>query len=228
MPNTPGAIGARPDRHEDGLDDQLAIWPRTHGPAHHEPGIQIEDDTQVQPVLGGPYIGGIDDPFGIGSGGSEVSLQMVAGASRRCPGWLGAPTSPLREAAQASAAHQTGHPVAPTSLPGVPLILPDPRTPNDAVGISMELTNPGEEPGVLLVPCTRPPRRPAIIPAGRYAQTPTHQSEGKSIAASLDHPILHFDALAKNAAASRKKSRSFVTRANSRRSWLTSSSRDRP
>lgn len=40
--------------------------------------------------------------------------------------------------------------------------------PDDAVGISMELPNPGQEPGVLLGPRTRHPRRPAVIPAGRH------------------------------------------------------------
>ena len=37
MENDRGAGGPLPDSHEDGLDDQLAILPRTHGPAHHEP-----------------------------------------------------------------------------------------------------------------------------------------------------------------------------------------------
>ncbi len=85
MENDRGTGGPLPDRHEDSLDDQLAILPCTHGPAHHEPGIQIEDDTQVQLVFGGPHIGNIGDPFDMGRGGGEVSRQMVAGSSRRCP-----------------------------------------------------------------------------------------------------------------------------------------------
>lgn len=85
MENDRGAGGPLPDGHEDRLDDQLAVLPRTHGPAHHEPRIQIEDDTQVQPVFGSPHIRDIGHPFGVGGGGREVSLQMVAGSSKRCP-----------------------------------------------------------------------------------------------------------------------------------------------
>lgn len=85
MENDRGAGGPLPDGHEDRLDDQLAVLPCTHRPAHHEPRIQIEDDTQVQPAFGSPHIGDIGHPFGVGSGGREVSLQMVAGSSRRCP-----------------------------------------------------------------------------------------------------------------------------------------------
>ena len=73
---------------------------------------------------------------------------------------------PLRHAAQASLAHQTGHPVTSTPLTGVAQILPDSRAPDDAIGISMELTNPGQKPGVLLGSRTRHPRRPAVIPTG--------------------------------------------------------------
>ena len=77
-------------------------------------------------------------------------------------------------------------------------------------------SNSCQQPRVVLRPCTRWSAHPAIVSTGRDLQTPAHQSDGKRIAASLDHPILHRDALAKHAAASRKKSRSFVTRAHSR------------
>ena len=43
-----------PERHQHRLDDQLAVLTRTHRPAHHEPGIQIQYDAQGQPVFGGP------------------------------------------------------------------------------------------------------------------------------------------------------------------------------
>lgn len=88
------------------MDDQLAILPRTYRPAHCEAWIQIDGDTQVQPVHSGPHIDDISDPFRIECGGGEVSRQIVAGSSRRCSGRLGAPASPLREAAQASSAHR--------------------------------------------------------------------------------------------------------------------------
>ena len=100
--------------------------------------------------------------------------------------------------------------------------------PYNLIVIMVQLTNPGEQPSALLRPRTRCSHPPAVIAAGRDPHTPAHESDGKHVAASLDHSILHRDVLAKHVAASRKKSRSFVTRLNSRRSWVSSSSRGRP
>ncbi len=62
----------------------------------------------------------------------------------------------------------------------------------------------------------------------RYRQAPTHQPNRKRIAATFDHLIPQDDPLAKNVAASRKKSRSFFTHASSRLSWASFSSRGVP
>jgi len=63
-------------------------------------------------------------------------------------------------------------------------------------------------------------RFPAVIATGRDLQATTHQANGKLVATTLDRLIPQDDSLAKNvavdSAASRKKSRSFFTRANSR------------
>lgn len=54
-------------------------------------------------TLGGPHIGPIGDPFGIGRCGGEVSLQVIAGSSLRFPDGLvrqrrrrGTPHKPAR------------------------------------------------------------------------------------------------------------------------------------
>lgn len=47
MENDRGAGGPLPDGHEDRLEDQLAVLPRTHGPAHDHPRIQIQHDTEI-------------------------------------------------------------------------------------------------------------------------------------------------------------------------------------
>jgi len=47
-------------------------------------------------------------------------------------------------------------------------ILPEPRAPDDAIRLSMKLTNPGQEPIILLGPRTRHPSHPGVIPAGRH------------------------------------------------------------
>src|SRR5690606_6879805 len=79
---------------------------------------------------------------------------------------------------------------------------------------------------------TRPGARRALCPvveaAGRHLQTPAHQPDRVLVAVASDHLVPQGDSLAKNAAASRKKSRSFFTRASSRFRVATSSSRGTP
>src|SRR5689334_14090822 len=118
--------------------------------------------------------------------------------------------------------------MAATALPGIAQFLPHPRTAEHAIVLGMQLPHALHQPSVLPRADTQWSCHPAIIATGRDSQTAAHQSDGKRSAASLDHPKLHVDAFAKNAAAARKKSRSLVTRASSRRNWLSSSSREHP
>ena len=69
---------------------------------------------------------------------------------------------------------------------------------------------------------------PGVIATGRNPQATAHQSYRVLVAAALDHRVPLDDSLAKYAAASLKKSRSLVTRANSRLSLANSSSRGLP
>ena len=64
--------------------------------------------------------------------------------------------------------------------------------------------------------CAWPSIPPGVIAACRHLQAVTHQVYREGFAAAVDHAVLYFDAFAKNAAASCKKSRSFLTRASSR------------
>ena len=143
----------------------------------------------------------------------------------RAPCGLLPPLPPLRYSVQSGPAHQARHAVATAPLPrrnaDLPRCADSPRLPHGA----MQHTDLPQQLSIVLGPRTRRPGPPAIVPAGGDSQTSAHHPDGKGLAASLDHPILHRDALAMNAADSRKKSRSFLTRANSRRRRARFSSR---
>src|SRR6056297_3390124 len=47
------------------------------GPADHPPGMQIEDDRQIQPALLGPDIADVTRPFPVRAGCREVPVQQV-------------------------------------------------------------------------------------------------------------------------------------------------------
>jgi hypothetical protein len=70
----------------------------------------------------------------------------------------------------------------------------------------------------LVLPLSRARRAlgPCIEAAGRDLQAAAHELNGIDAATALNRLVLHFDSLAKNAAASRKKSRSRFTLASSR------------
>ncbi len=178
--------------------------------------------------LAGHTVRDVRDPCGGGGRGGEVPRHQVLRPDWREPGRLPPPAPPLRHTLQARPAHQARHPMAATSLARIAQLFPESRTADDAIMLRMEVLNPPQQPGVLLRAGTRRSCHPAVIPAGRPPQAPAHQSDGKRLAAAVDHPVLHRDTLAKNTAASRKKSRSFVTRASSRLRCTTSSLCGRP
>ena len=85
-----------------------------------------------------------------------------------------------------------------------------------AITASMESSNPLQQTAVVGFTCAHGPLAPGMEAAGRYLQAPTHQLNRVETATALDRLILQLGSLAKNAAASRKKSLSFFTRVSSR------------
>ena len=77
------------DRHAPGTFHQLGIQPIPHGPAHHPPGIQIQDDGQIQPAFCGFDVGDVTNPFFVGSGSLKVLVEQVGRRSgtRLAAGW---------------------------------------------------------------------------------------------------------------------------------------------
>jgi hypothetical protein len=136
------ACGALPQGHQHRVDDELAVLPRTHRPAHHETRVQIQYDAQVQPVFGGANVGDVGDPFGIGRRRTEVALQVIAGPLRTDPCWLLSPPPPLRHALEPRLTHQPRHPVAATPLHGLAEVFSHARAPDDPIMLGMHLTNP--------------------------------------------------------------------------------------
>lgn len=91
---------------------------------------------------------------------------------------------------------------------------------DSALAICVNLTDAAQQTLIIDVPSTRP----VVIATGRDLEHPAHHANGKLCATTLNRLILQDDSLAKNIAASRKKSRSFFTRASSRLRRAISSS----
>ncbi len=78
-------LAAAPDRHDQGIGDQLRGHGRTHRPADHAPGIEVDDGCHIKPALGGPDVGKIGDPLLVGRRGFEAAWRWPAslGSPRR-------------------------------------------------------------------------------------------------------------------------------------------------
>ena len=70
-------LTAPPDRHHEGIRDQLRGHNRMHGPANNPPREQVHDCGHVEPAFGGPEIGEIGDPFAIGRLGRKCPIEHI-------------------------------------------------------------------------------------------------------------------------------------------------------
>lgn len=88
---------------------------------------------------------------------------------------------------------------------------PDPRAAENTIAVLMPLGYIPCKASIFLLTATRFAVSPIVVTAGRDLQQATHHNNWKCIAAAFNHVILHLGCLAKYAAASLKKSRSFFT-----------------
>ena len=66
-----------PDRHHQGVGDELCCHRSAHRPADHAPREQIDHGSHIEPALRCPDIGEVSDPFAVGSGGFEAAVEHV-------------------------------------------------------------------------------------------------------------------------------------------------------
>src|SRR6185437_2875323 len=222
------AILTLPQRHQHRAQHQVAILEGIHRPADDLLAEEVEHHAQVQPAFAGADVGDVGDPLGVRLVRCEVSLQVVPDVAGSSANTFVPPAPPLRQAVQFCGGHQPGHPVGTGTFALEGQSFVHPRHPDHTIALGMDLANALQQ--TCIVACTRTRRapRPLVITAARHLQTPAHQPERVLIAVAPDRRVPHGDSLAKNAAASRKKSRSFFTRASSRRSVASSSSRGTP
>jgi hypothetical protein len=65
------------DGHVQRLDRQVALHATADGPANDPARMQIQNGSQVQPTLAGPYIRDVARPFLVRRGCGEVPIQQI-------------------------------------------------------------------------------------------------------------------------------------------------------
>jgi hypothetical protein len=166
-----------PDRHHQGVGDELSCHGRAHRPADHAPGEQIDDRCHIKPALRRPDVGEVGDPFAVRSRGLEAAIQHVGSYGARLPlTQIGRQPTPSGTRFKALLAHQTLDPMQPAGHPLSDQVMP--HTPGAVGPITGEEAGPHLR-GQVFVAAAAPaagPHQPGIEAATRDPERPAHPS----------------------------------------------------
>jgi len=173
-------------------------------------------------------VGDVSHASLVGFSGGKVLFQPIRCHRHRMATGGCAPKSSSRNPLKPCRSHQVSYAVPPASNPLVPQFGSDPKTAIGSGTLRMDDADFHQESAILTRPSTVWPLLPGAVPTGRDPEDLAHQPN--RIGGLMTRYALkpRFDFLAKYAAASRKKSRSRLTRPNSRFNRASSSSRATP
>src|SRR5436853_4360086 len=215
LPLGDGHLGAR--------HGHLFVWRRTHGPADHAAGVQIEPHGQVQPARAGRDRREIPGPDPIRGGSREDLLHMVGGGRGELMMLHHQPESPRAPRLETVCPSQPRHAVPPTRDTARGQCPPELDGSIALFDLGMELADPlHQDPVRSGAPALRS-SSPAVVAAAADAEDRAQTDQPVEGALRVNELVPHGDSRAKNAAAFFKMSRSSRSRAFSRRSRVSSS-----
>jgi len=153
---------------------------------------------------------------------------MIGDILRALARLLTPPTFPRRNPLEPLLFHEVSNSMPAAGLPLRPQLLPHLRASIDSGMLRMDGMNLLHELSILHRAWAWPTQLSRVIATRRDTSQSTHHPNRYSLAAAGNHRISRIVSLAKNAAASFKKSLSRFTRAHSRFRWTSSSSRGTP
>lgn len=191
-------LAAPPQRHQQGVADQLRRHRAAHRPADDAPRVQIQHCRHEEPAFCRPEIGEVGHPFAVRRVGLELPLQHVGSDAV-----LGAHTG-VRRAATALATrlqprrlHQPGHPVLAAGLARIVQVAPDAGRTVGAVACLEALADAAGQPQVLPLPAARRAAQPFVEPAMGDFHDPTHRPRRPDRAMPGDESVPHVGSFAK-------------------------------
>jgi len=87
-------LAAPPDRHDQGVGDELGRHGVAHRPADDAARVQVDHGRNIQPAFGGPDVGEVGHPFTVRRVGGELAIEHIAGDHRPFAIVPGQPTPP--------------------------------------------------------------------------------------------------------------------------------------
>ena len=105
-------FASSPDRHHQGIGDELGRHLSTHRPADRASGEQIDDSRHIEPTFRCPHIREVGDPFAVGSGRFEAAVEDVGSDGGDLPlTQIGRQSPPARTGFESLQPHQSLDPM---------------------------------------------------------------------------------------------------------------------
>jgi hypothetical protein len=160
------SILSLPQRHQDGLQHELAVLVGTHRPTDDSSRVEIHHDAEIEPSFGSSDVSDVGNPFRVGMVRAEVSSQVILNVIRSSARRLLPPATPLRDAAKGVVAHQASHAVAAAWLAQVTQLLTHSRTSEDAIALRMQASDASEQSNIRLLAPACWTLSPTVVAAG--------------------------------------------------------------
>ena len=157
---------ALPQRHQHGLQNELAILTTTHRPADNDTGVQIDDHAQIQPLAAADSdVSDVRHPLRIRIFGSEVPSELVLDIRRPRARRLAAVLFLARDTLDLIGAHQPSHAVQAAGFAFLTQIVPQPRCAQHLIALSMQDLDTLQQTLIVDGSRTQRPIPPAVIAA---------------------------------------------------------------
>src|SRR6266851_5042803 len=142
-----------PDRHDQGIGDELGGHRCVHRPANYPAGEQIDDGSYIEPALRCPHIREVSDPFAVGSGRIEAAVEHVGSDGGDLPlTQIRRQSTPSRACFKGLLPHQSFDPVQPARHSFGEQIMPD--TPGPVGPIAREEAGTNLRTDILIAPAS--------------------------------------------------------------------------
>jgi len=189
---------AAPDRHQQGLDNDVPVKARLHGPADNLPRVEIHHHGQIEEPAPGPDVRDVRDPDLIRMIDRELALQNVRGQQ----GGLALHVTRLLVATDRldpALTHDPRNAVPAAGLAVFPQILEDPRATIGTTAGLVELFDQWQKAGVLNGPVGLGLLQPRVVTAAMNPKNAAHHRDPVLVTMRADERVLYSGSFAKYA-----------------------------
>jgi hypothetical protein len=191
-------FASTPDRHHQGIGDELGRHLCAHRPANDASGEQIDHRSDVKPAFRRPQVGEVCDPFAIGRRRHEGAVEHVGSDGGDLPlTQIGRQSTPARTGFESLQSHQSLDPMQAACNAFRKEIVPDPPGSVRPIAADEARANLGAELFIAAVASAARSLQPGVQSAARDTESPSHPTHGPDPPVLRNERKLHVDSFAK-------------------------------